>query len=482
MAFKALLFLCFVIGAFGAAWNTRNDPSSFGSNYNYIMSQLPKSVSTATTPWSDTYWPSFQGGIANRWQDSANGYPGFNYHLNTKAELQSGSVNINVLSPAEKYDIFLGRYDYPLVNSEWNRVSPNDANWEGLCHGWAPAAIDYKQPNATAVVNPDGIQIQFGSSDVKALLTYFLAQYAQGDTRFVADRCNTDIKADPSKANLAECWDINPGTFHVIMANEIGLKNIAFVADVDRSIEVWNQPVFGYQFSYGSTRSPSNGSAPGTNTEQLVQFTMSWTKETAPSVSAHQARVYTSSYAYWLELDSTGRILGGSYDNSDWDRCDFLWGEKAPSFSGYFNSLGEIYKRSIQPSIDERVRSDLSLLSRHSETHTERTGRIHLTHYDDKTHKSWLISPQGSSSSITVQLDSMATRRQADSLRVYEVSATGDLGALVTVWHGSHDAQRVRSVTVRSPQVLVTFDVNVNAVRKSIGAPGSGFVLRFSAQ
>ncbi len=43
--------------------------------------------------------------------------------------------DLKILSPAEKYDIYVGRYDYPTVQSEWKRTNPEDAHWEGLCHG-----------------------------------------------------------------------------------------------------------------------------------------------------------------------------------------------------------------------------------------------------------------------------------------------------------------------------------------------------------
>jgi hypothetical protein len=58
----------------------------------------------------------------------------------------------------------------------------------GLCHGWAPASITYAEPKPITVTNADGITIPFGSSDIKAQLTYFAAEYAQGVTKFVADR------------------------------------------------------------------------------------------------------------------------------------------------------------------------------------------------------------------------------------------------------------------------------------------------------
>ena len=48
--------------------------------------------------------------------------------------------------------------------------------WAGYCHGWAPAANRFEEPLPVTVRNADGVEIPFGSSDVKALLTYFEAE------------------------------------------------------------------------------------------------------------------------------------------------------------------------------------------------------------------------------------------------------------------------------------------------------------------
>ncbi len=41
----------------------------------------------------------------------------------------------------------------------------------------APASMYYEQPDPFVITNKDGIQIPFGSSDIKALLIYFVAEY-----------------------------------------------------------------------------------------------------------------------------------------------------------------------------------------------------------------------------------------------------------------------------------------------------------------
>jgi hypothetical protein len=88
-------------------WNQENNPSIFANFYNYNLSSLSLSGSLDNDdiPWSDTYWPSHESGIAHRWM----AYPNcndFEYDLYNKTALQSLSKDVlKTLSPAEKYDI-----------------------------------------------------------------------------------------------------------------------------------------------------------------------------------------------------------------------------------------------------------------------------------------------------------------------------------------------------------------------------------------
>lgn len=76
------------------------------------------------------------------------------------------------LSPAEKYDLARGRYDYPLTGSVLDdpTVNPFADPSSGICHGSAPAAVAQAEPQPVVVTNPDGVAVPFASADVKALL------------------------------------------------------------------------------------------------------------------------------------------------------------------------------------------------------------------------------------------------------------------------------------------------------------------------
>jgi len=297
----------------GNEWNEYNDPSTWNPSFQYKLNKLPTSAQSPKTPWSDTYWPNNEGGIAHRWQDEKNNNTGWNYKLYKLEELKDGSVDLNILSPAEKFDILNSRYDYPLLKSEWQRCDPKDEFWEGICHGWAPAAILYEEPNNMTMKNKDGLEIPFGSSDVKALLSYFLAQFAPDLTKvqFIGERCNTDIEENRRDADNPECSDTNPGTFHVMLTNMIGLAGTAFICDVDRNFEVWNQPMTKYKYTLGKTSAPTNTSAPGTVKGQSVSLTMYYVKETYPLATAHDPLILNKKYNYLLDLDADGNILAG---------------------------------------------------------------------------------------------------------------------------------------------------------------------------
>ncbi len=363
------------------AWNDRNDPSIMDINYltnemNYTskFSELPKNGELSTTPWSDTYYPTYRGGITNRWQLDDGTDASFSYDISyTESSLET-------LSPAEKYDIFLGRRDMPLTNKERERTQvmrtvescpafdPNFTipTWEGLCHAWAPATISYKEPKAVTVTNAKGVSVPFASSDIKALLTYFLHE-TRSRTQFLGGRCNKSFsdarekfeKGTISKkeylaiVNSPECKDVNAGSFHVVLANQIGRNNEGFVFDVTRDAEVWNQAVYSYSSKIKrESRGGSRGAAPGTVRELEVETTVGYIVEVAESVDPNNAgSLEKVTYRYTLELNADGEIIGGRWIENglgDNDRPDFLWKREVPAFGGFYSALKAIYEEATK--------------------------------------------------------------------------------------------------------------------------------------
>src|SRR5690606_31047182 len=44
-----------------------------------------------------------------------------------------------------------------------------------------------------------------------------------------------------------DCIDTNPGTFHLLVSNFLGLRQTGFVYDRTYDYQVWNQPIAGYR-------------------------------------------------------------------------------------------------------------------------------------------------------------------------------------------------------------------------------------------
>jgi hypothetical protein len=329
------------------AWNLVNNPQNFGS-YETKFEKLPLEGNLTKAGWTDSYWPTYQGGIAHRWNsETAND---FRYESPTKEQVRGMKLaEIAALSPAEKFDIIMGEFEYPTVKSEWKRTHESAETWEGLCHGWAPAVLHFDEPKAVLVTSRDGIPVPMGSSDIKALLTYVDARLNPSPVRWIGTRCNTDLQAHPESRNSNACKDTNSGSFHVVISNEIGINKKGFVADIERGFQVWNQPITGYQARVLQEKKPSPTAASSAVKELDMEVRIDYTIESSAQWEAADptSSFFTSSetYLYSIELDANGRIVGGEWESEN--RPDFLWMKEPPKFRGYFAKVKEIYDASI---------------------------------------------------------------------------------------------------------------------------------------
>ena len=371
------------------AWNNSNNPTRMQvtrngqnyqvGNYNYQNNfyDLPLSGELETKPWSGDYWPTHKGGITNRWySDSYWESNDYSYDIISNDEAKS-IIDTEHLSPAEKYDIFIGRYDFPLTKHERSRTKImrtvvdsteydpgfDIPTWEGLCHAWAPATLAYVNPSPVTLENKDGIEVRFGSSDVKALLTFFLHYDKSAANFFLGGRCNTsfDDLLDQLRSggitqaeydrqvNSSKCRDTNAGAFHMVLTNQIALLDEGFIADVTRDLEVWNQPVHGYDSKViKETLGASRGAARGTVKEIEIVTHMYYTVEVGTSwyfLDDYDQSESVLTYHYTLELNKNNEIIGGEWISDE--RPDFLWKQTTPEFSGFFKQLEEIYNKSI---------------------------------------------------------------------------------------------------------------------------------------
>lgn len=332
------------------AWNKINDPLNLGEGFLRQHANLPTSGKLDFIPWADSYWPTYMGGLNARWGISfANKAQNFNYTSPSLIELkQMSSEQIAALSPAEKYSIYVGDYNYRLVQLENRRVRPDAGRWEGICHGWAPASLAYSEPQPVEVTNAEGIVIPFGSSDIKGLLSYYYGQIAGPRARYLGSRCNYDFSANPEAKNLPECRDVNAGAFHVALANLVGLRKVGLIADMTTDLQIWNHPIFSFSFKVVKTTGPTTDFAPGTTQELTVENAIQYRLESDPVWKpTNTEQVYTNRklLKYIIEINEGGDVIGGKWISEN--HPDFAWTQEKPVFKKEFLALESLYKKSV---------------------------------------------------------------------------------------------------------------------------------------
>jgi hypothetical protein len=325
------------------AWGPLSDPTIMGQMFVKKFSELPRGgmAGMGTRFWSGDYWPLRKGSINYRW--NADRPSGFNLVSPSKEEIMYMSEKeLEKLAPSEKYDIFVGRYDYPLKNEVALVADKKADDWKGICHGWAPASINHNEPTPKTLLNPDGIPVPFGSADIKALLSYYYAYGFQVDnTHQMGRRCYDE------NGRETDCeTDLNAGAFHIVLANKIGIEKVGFVADMDPGKEVWNQPVHSYEsVVLKEINKPGRNAAPGTVQTLLVKTTITYIDESEnywnKILGTPFQKEQKATFKYEVELDKDGIIIGGHWKSRNIP--DFLWVKRRPFiYEGNLSRLGEL--------------------------------------------------------------------------------------------------------------------------------------------
>jgi hypothetical protein len=353
-------------------WDRQNAPTNIGLyNNDYVAHfySLAPSGRLKINPWTGHYWPSQQGGVTYRWSwdQAPNDRARFMYPIMSPEEVFS-QRDLSYLSPTEKYEIYNGDYTFPITQAEREETGvmtrTNIPRWFGKCHAWAAAAYSFESPGSFVTKSKDGLKLSFGASDIQGLLALFLHHF-KTYTYFVSHRCSIDEKEIRDKLysgiitreqfdaimDSAECRGINPGSMHIILANLIHLRNLPFVADVDRFAAVWNQPIYAYDSIVLETRTSNFKApyAPGTKKAVLVETQMFYTREIGHMwdrvATPNQYSEGIKNYRYWLELDQNDNIIGGLWETEE--RPDFFWRQDIPEFTGIWKPLETLYKLSI---------------------------------------------------------------------------------------------------------------------------------------
>jgi hypothetical protein len=312
-----------------------------------------------TQPWSDYYWSLFNGQTAYRYADTSFPQDSEDWKLKNEYMTSDASKNtrVDLLSPAEKYDLIVGDERKSLTNSalseggSYYRQSGKVETWMGICHGWAPAAYMMDRPTKSVkVMAADGkTEVTFYPADIKALASLLWAE-ASPDTKFIGGRCN-EKDPDTEKSGRVkdqDCFDTNPGAWHLAIVNQVGVKKRSFVLDATYDYEVWNQPVHSYSYTFFNPKTME----PAKNLKEAlvkiedftddkfekhrskrskfvvgVSMDMSYVVETHPKQAKTDGNgddaLKEVSYEYDLELDENMNIIGGEWYNNN--HPDFLW-------------------------------------------------------------------------------------------------------------------------------------------------------------
>ncbi len=323
-------------------WKDFSDPGIMSKSFERSFGSLPLKGHAADPQklWANDYWPRKRGSINYRWNSS---HPiGFKLVSPGREEaMRMTQAELAALAPSEKLDILNGNYDYPLKEEVDEMASPQAPLWHGICNGWSPAAINHNEPVPKTLMNPDGIAVPFGSSDIKAILSYFYAyKHEVKSTHQMGRRCNFWIEPN--------CHDdLNAGAFHIVLTNKVGIEGSSFIADVERGRAVWNHAVNEFSTVIVSENlAPADDSAPGTVRRVRVKtdmtFVMGIKKNSWQPVMGTEDHINdVRHYEYYLELNRSGEIIGGEWISKA--RPDFMWlMEKAEKFNGMFSRLSEL--------------------------------------------------------------------------------------------------------------------------------------------
>ncbi|MFC1578011.1 proprotein convertase P-domain-containing protein [Thermodesulfobacteriota bacterium] len=354
------------------AWNNANDPDNFARDYNYNWDNLNKPElaqgASVITPWPDTCWPMKKDGYNQRWQGGNTLSPVELYDKAFNNWVPEGGFDAyrqltRFISPGVAYDgqyyekygkatkwahIKGGNYRARILTSPdgeplWDQENNQDnLEWGGIedwwCHNhaWAAAAIMAPEPQNAVTIKG----VTFEVADIKALIN---ATYEGGRNLFLGNRCNTkEVQRDEHGRIMdSECRDVNPGAFHVVTLNRMGIRKLSFVIDATYDFEVWNQPCLDYEIEQQEEvdlrtalellgRTDASEYPYNANAKRFVHVKMKLRYVVAASASKEPYRpiidnyTRTHNYDYLLELKENGEIDGGEWIE-DQPHPDFIW-------------------------------------------------------------------------------------------------------------------------------------------------------------
>ena len=345
-------------------WSRADDPGRFAANLERRLDKLPAQGRASATPWAGTYWPAFRDSINFRWAGASSLSAAAKYALafgvyGVEDQVSRAfGIDAQANAPFCVNDSQCDRSRREVCGVRaWQYVGRCVPFWTGICDGWASAAILFPEPTRAVVMNG----VTFSVQDIKALLSLVQTSAPRRGVSLGCTRSDElgGIAYDAAGRPFApECRDTNAGTFHVLLANYLGIQGKSFVEDRTFDAQVWNQPLRSYQVleqrgvsaeeantlvaGVGSSRyffDPSAARFAHVRTE--VSFVREARADADGNLSAHIDN-YTGRdvYDYVLELDAAGKIVGGEWvGSSKRNHPDFMW---IPAGPGSFVAGGAI--------------------------------------------------------------------------------------------------------------------------------------------
>ncbi len=341
----------------------------------YELDKSLKFGQVSVQPWSGDYWSIQSGMAAKRYVDKNSNR--FNWKASYEYFLANPTLSTEpeFWSAAEKYDFIVGDEEFSLTHANWlEGKAYHDAHgrvegWMGICHGWAAASFMEPRPTHSINMNSyfdDTQSVELLPDDIKALLSLKWAKgttvnkdYSGLATSFVGGRCNDkEAESDPETGRVIDpkCFDVNPATWHIIVTNQVGQVKRPFIIDAAYDYEVWNHPVVSYQVNYFNPKDLSEVETleqakvaigaddfkdkfakfrnnPKAKHLVGIRMEVKYVVETSPlnrgTDSSENDMLNKVAYYYDLELDETGKIIGGEWYQRS--HPDFVWMPKKDS-------------------------------------------------------------------------------------------------------------------------------------------------------
>lgn len=295
----------------------------------FYLLPLSGGVTKKEILWSGSDWPAYQGSINARWNKIEP--EGWNYDSpGWISALLMGSEKRAELSPAEKYDLAFGRYDYPLKNAVYEVIDPSIDPAIGLREGWMVASLYHKEPMPKEIANGDGITVPFGSSDIKALLSYYY---------------QNQIKQNPVQ-QIGQDHPLNPGTFHVTLTNSVAMRGEGLLADLDVSHSTAHFAVKSFASRVEEEALPETDAPSGSIKVLKIRSKVNYVSAAKgpswdPVLRTEKQTEFSKEYKYLLYLRYDNEIIGGEWLTDE--RPHYLWkAGPVKEFKDEFENLGQL--------------------------------------------------------------------------------------------------------------------------------------------